>query len=111
MESPTLSTEDAEAVAMALRRLMAFLSEEQWAAGWFIEWEYKLWKDVLENRYEDADMLARLARLCNGWWRWRDETDPPSGVSKDDSRLVFVPMDEWRSRYDAWIAQRGQTGM
>jgi len=107
MESPKLSPEDASAIALIVRQHMAFLSREQWAAGWFIEWEYKLWRQIHAGQDQEMAALGRLAKLCGGWWMKREDGD---GEAPNDDpyryNLKFVPLDEWRNRYNAWLADR-----
>jgi len=107
MESPALPAEDISAIALIVRQHMAFLSEEQWAAGWFIDWEYKLWRQILAGQDREMEALGRLARLCGGWWMKRGDED---GEAPDNDPyghdLKFVPLDEWRTHYGAWLADR-----
>ena len=105
MGPPALSSKDVSAIALIVRQQMAFLSREQWAAGWFIDWEYKLWRQILAGRDQEMEALGRLARLCGGWWMKRED-----GKASDDDpygyNLKFIPLDEWCNRYDAWLADR-----
>jgi len=105
MELPVLPPEDVSAIALILRQHMACLSEEQWASGWFIDWEYKLWSQVLDGEDREIAALGRLARLCDGWWVERKDED---GEAPDDDprKLKFVSLDEWCNRYNAWLAGR-----
>jgi len=96
MESPKLSPEDAAAVSLALRHYMSFLSKEIEATGWPEDWEYSLWCDVCTGLCPEADVLWRLAHLCDGWWVKRQVEDGEAPGDDPHGRdLRFVPLDEW----------------
>lgn len=91
--------------AVRLRDCMSDISEDRYCAGWLSDLEFTLWGAVVDGepfqfgmgRVESSDIaeLRRLSEKCGGWWRFDDEHGE-----------VFVPIDEWRGRYEA---ERGAT--
>lgn len=86
----------------ALLIYMRHLSEENWAAGWLIGFEFTLWDWVLHLRSNseptsefertnlpDTEALSWLSEQAGGWWHW-DET------GKDPK---FVPLGGWVEIY------------
>jgi hypothetical protein len=94
-----------------LARYMSDLSEQAWRAGWMSGLEFALWDVLLGNRnkfgcltFELAhiERLRALSQACAGW------------ITYDDGKgELWVPVEEWRTRFDAWIespeSRRGNT--
>ena len=79
-----------------LRKLMSWISEEYWCAGWLSGLEYVLW-DALTGRQkgacspEEIEELKYLSEKCGGWIIWDEQAK--------DERLV--PREEWLRLYEA----------
>ena len=77
-----------------LARFMSDLSQDYWAAGWLTGLEFELWTAVWEEASRvgqaNAARLRYLSSTCGGWIIWAD-TGPR-----------YVPLEEWRTRYDEW---------
>jgi hypothetical protein len=107
---PAVAVDDEERAMMRhfLRQTMHHISEERWCAGWLVDLEYILWREVLAYKaagepphttlgwLEGARELAFLSYRAGGWWRWSPE-------QKDE---VFVPMAEWEQLYAAHEQER-----
>lgn len=79
-----------------LRKLMSWISEEQWCAGWLHDIEYILWDAVVGRRKDicnpqEIEQLKYLSDKCGGWIIWDEQ-------AKDER---FVPMGEWLRLYEA----------
>ena len=94
-------TEDQEGVA----KLMSYISEDHYCAGWLHDLEFSLWDYVSGNCAPELDfgfrppnkglvkLLKAGAEMIGGWIVWDDSCD-------DDQWRRFVPMDEWQRVYD-----------
>jgi hypothetical protein len=86
--------------AVQLVQLMQQLSEEMYAAGWLIDWEYIVWDDVNDKprasrRIDEKsrDRLVELSRQAGGWV-----------YMPDDYRIIdpqFIRMGDWLKRVEA----------
>ena len=101
----TIDPADVQEMARwALQRFMSDCSEERHCAGWRIDVEYDLWRDVLEapeaplptdgeeddgSWQADARRLRRLANLAGGWFSYA-----PHGEGRE-----FVTLDAWARQY------------
>jgi len=89
---------EARLCAGLLARFMSDLSEDYWAAGWLVGLEFELWSAVREDATRigpaNAARLRYLSSKCGGWIVW------------DETGLRYVPLDEWRERYEQWRAGR-----
>jgi hypothetical protein len=89
---------EARICAGLLARFMSDLSEDYWAAGWLVDLEFELWSAVQEEssrvRQANAARLRYLSSKCGGWIVWTD------------GELRYVPLEEWRARYEEWRAGR-----
>jgi hypothetical protein len=97
----------------ALRLCMMHISEDYYAARWYIGLEYLLWELVSQWRADphlepgaeepefsciyEARMLSWLAEQAGGWWRWADQ----GGTGTE-----FVPMAEWLRIYEEHQRQK-----
>ena len=69
--------------------------------------EYELWLCALAGRDMEANVLGHLARCCGGWWmKGKDEDGKAPEDDTDGRNLKFVPLHEWSTHYDAWLAGR-----
>lgn len=61
-----------ETARMTLLREMERMSEERWAAGWYLGIEHMLWREMQDqnNQSEDAEILRYLHEQAGGWWIW-----------------------------------------
>lgn len=79
-----------------LGKLMSWISEEYWGAGWLSGLEHIL-GDALTGRRknvcspEEIEELNYLSKKCGGWIVWDEQAK--------GERLV--PMDEWLRLYEA----------
>jgi hypothetical protein len=83
----------------ALAGYMSEISEEGWHAGWMAHLEYDLWQAITggSNSFGKMDLtkehlqtLRSLSERCGGWI-----------VFDDKNEETFVPIDEWKKRYEA----------
>jgi hypothetical protein len=79
-----------------LLKLMSWISEERWCAGWLRNLEYILWDAVTGRRegicsLEEIDELKYLSEKCGGWIIWHEQ-------SRSEK---FLPMQERLRLYDA----------
>lgn len=85
---------EARLCAGLLARFMSDLSEDYWGAGWLTGLEFELWTAVREGASRvgqaNAARLRYLSSKCGGWIVW-------AGTG-----LRYVPLEEWRTRYDEW---------
>jgi hypothetical protein len=97
----------------ALMNFMSELSEDYYSACWLIDLEYSLWA-VLEGdkstfaggSLKDAEIqkLRDLSNKCAGWIYWSDESEDRGGQTWVKGE-TFMPLDEWKTRYEAWKAK------
>jgi len=82
---------------VALARYMSELSEEAYCAEWMDRLEFDLWNAVASGpgRYGAIELasahiekLSQLSHACGGWIAFDEKRDE-----------VFVPMDQWLSRF------------
>lgn len=89
---------EARLCAGLLARFMSNLSEDYWAAGWLVDREFELWTAVREEASRvgqaNAARLRYLSSKSGGWIVWAD------------TGRRYVPIDEWRARYEEWRAGR-----
>jgi hypothetical protein len=81
---------------------MSKISEEAYAAGWILGWEFELW-DVcihgprlvgnLEIEQEHIDKLLSLSSRCDGWIKW-DENHGCTFAGFEDFRHLFAVCSE-----------------
>jgi hypothetical protein len=79
-----------------LLKLMSWISEECWCAGWMHNLEYILWDAVTGRREnvcspEEIKELKYLSEKCGGWIIWDDQ-------AKGER---FIPMQDWLRLYEA----------
>lgn len=102
---PTSNDQEENHAQPAQRALLVYmrhLSEENWAAGWHMEFEYTLWGWVVRWRngsepaseFEranqiDIEVLSWLAEQAGGWWHWGEASQGPK----------FAPLNEWLENY------------
>lgn len=88
----------------ALADYMSELSEKAWHAGWIAHLEYDLWDAIMGGSSSFGQMyltakqlqaLRGLSERCAGWIVYDHATEE-----------TFVPIDEWKSRYEANRAKR-----
>lgn len=88
---------------LALADYMSELSEEAWHAGWIAHLEYDLWDAVtggsssfgqMDLTPEHLRALRNLSERCGGWIVYDTEVEE-----------TFVPIDEWKEKYDAHHAE------
>ncbi len=82
-----------------LAEYMSELSEDAYCAGWMDGLEFALWRAVTEGpreygfmhlSREQIERLGSLSEKCGGWI-----------VFDDELWETWVPLSEWRRRYDA----------
>jgi hypothetical protein len=82
----------------ALADRMSEISEEAFFAQWMLNLEFDLWRIVVDGhgRYGYCDLeprdlheLRALSAACGGWIVFDDELGE-----------TFVPMEEWRRRFE-----------
>lgn len=84
-----------------LCKLMSDISEDCYCAGWMDGNEYRLWTAVTDPNDDraygqdviDTNDIARLRTLSGSLGGW-------IVCSDDDYELYFVPIEEWKARYD-----------
>jgi hypothetical protein len=83
--------------ARLLFRRMSEISEEAFAAGWYIGNEFLLWRalqgegETIDLSPEELEELRVLSREANGWI-WTGE--------EDEYLLRLVSFEEWRGLYE-----------
>ena len=86
--------------ARELLTLMRAISQEHYAAGWWLTLETDLWAmvhggsretDLSEVPVDDVNRLRALAVLADGWWRWDS-----NGFACLQGE-TFVRLDVWRA--------------
>ncbi len=87
--------DEQEISAGLLRKLMSWISEEYWCAGWLSGLEYILWDAVTGRREnvcspEEIAELKYLSEKCGGWIIWDERVEGER----------FAPMDEWLHLYE-----------
>lgn len=91
-----------------LYQLMSDISERCYFAGWMAGNEFRLWAAVVDpaDNLEygrraispnEVTELRALSETLGGWIVWGDDE---MGLKIDDWGPYFVPMDEWRARYE-----------
>lgn len=88
-------------VCDAIRARISEISEEKWCAGWLIEIEHLVWRDVAtgtRNEIDDAAAanLRVLSEIVGGWVHWPQGADGPT----------FVALDEWTAIHADWLKVR-----
>ena len=87
----------------ALAEYMSELSEKAWHAGWIAHLEYDLWRAINGGTSSFGQMfltqvhlqiLRNLSERCCGW------------IVYTESEETFVPIDEWKKKYEAYRAKR-----
>lgn len=94
-----------------LLRIMLYLSDYYWSAGWVIDLEFYLWQAIADPDPDagmltgrdpddprslpraDADRLRELALHAGGWWV---------------SEATFVPLDAWLDAYQQWAQEKAR---
>jgi hypothetical protein len=86
----------------ALADYMSEISEEAWHAGWMAHLEYDLWRTNTGGSNSFGQMvlsqehlrtLNSLSERCGGWI-----------VFDEKNEETFVPIEEWKRRYEAYRA-------
>jgi hypothetical protein len=91
---------DEQKIAAALlARLMSWISEDYWCAGWLSGLEYELWDAVTGKQEgvcssEEVEQLKYLSEKCGGWIVWDDQ----------ERDTKFLPMEAWLRRYEEHTA-------
>lgn len=105
-------------IAIALLRLMGYVSELAFCATWHTGFEYSLWsvvkhpvKDSSPDRtsligqeYLDRNLIEAiqlLSKSANGWWIWDDDAEWGH---------KFVPLDEWKQHYADKVGEAEKQG-
>ena len=101
---------DKEAARLLCNR-MSDISENHYCAGWLVGLEYELFSAAFEGTTFGMGLdalelrdLYTLSQLCDGWWRWHDNTIDDAY----DCGERFVRMSEWIEAYKAHM-ERNET--
>ncbi len=87
----------------ALADYMSELSEKAWHAGWIADLEYDIWGAVtggsssfgqMDLTSEHLQTLRNLSERCGGWIAYDDAIEE-----------TFVPINEWKEKYEAYRAE------
>jgi hypothetical protein len=84
-----------------MKRLIGLYSERVHCAGWYVDVEYDVFRDMM-SEHEDRQLLdeerrelRRLFVTTQSWLTW------PSGVSE----AYWISADEWHKKHSLWCAR------
>lgn len=94
--------------AIELRKLISYISESAYYAGWQMGIEYILWSKLIEREkgsielgvesfpQSTFDKLEELSQKAQGWWLWNDEAQDK----------FFIPLNLWWRKFNQYANKK-----